>query len=78
MKKTYLLPVSWSVSAWMKVEASSLKEAVEIAYNCGELPPGGEYVPDSFEVHEEEARVVLPDGTEVHADSFLGTLFAME
>ncbi|MEW6770121.1 MAG: hypothetical protein AB1330_01830 [Bacillota bacterium] len=68
MKKVYLLPVSWTVSTWMRVEASSLKEAVEIAYNCDKLPPGGEYLSDSFEVHEEEARVILSDGTEVSVE----------
>ncbi|WP_067923778.1 hypothetical protein [Alicyclobacillus shizuokensis] len=64
--KTYRLPVSWTMSGVVKVEAECLEEAVLKAYKWSALPDG-EYVPDSFIVHcgededdEEEINELIP------------------
>jgi hypothetical protein len=50
--KTYKIPVSWSVMANMRIEANSLKEALEIAEDAS-LPTDTEYMDGSFEINRE-------------------------
>jgi hypothetical protein len=50
-KKTYTIPVSWTVVANMEIEAESLEEAIEIAEE-EDLPTDNEYLDSSFEVNE--------------------------
>ena len=55
--KKFLVPVSWSVSTWVEVEAEDIDEAAHEA--CGvdlDLMPDPEYVGDSFEVHYEDIQ----------------------
>lgn len=52
MKKTYKVPVSWSVYATMEIKASSLKEALSIAEDAP-LPTDPEYLDGSFEINHE-------------------------
>lgn len=47
--KTYKIPVSWTVTAMMEVEAESLESAVDIADSMP-LPTDTEYVDGSFTV----------------------------
>ncbi len=57
--KKFLVPVSWSVSTWVEVEAEDIDEAAHEA--CGvdlDLMPDPEYVGDSFEVHYEDIQEV--------------------
>ena len=53
--KTYDIPVYWMMSAMVRVEAESLKDAMEQALE-GDLPLDGEYVNDSVQTDEEIAR----------------------
>lgn len=46
-KKTYFLPVQWSVCGTMVIEARSLSEAIQIAHNAP-LPDAEEYLEESF------------------------------
>lgn len=52
-KKGYLIPVTWKVSDYVRVQADSLEEAYEWAQkNSDEIPLGTEprYVDDSYEI----------------------------
>lgn len=49
-RKVYKLPCSWEMYAWIEVEAESLSEAIEKAYDEVDLPHNGEYVDSSFDV----------------------------
>lgn len=49
--KTYVIPVTWSVSNDITVEAASLTEAAEIARRLDLPEEGAEYVDGSFEVN---------------------------
>ena len=57
-KETYRIPCSWECYGEVKVEAETLQEAVEIAYE-GPLPWSHEYVDGSFEVDIELAEFYL-------------------
>ena len=50
--KTYIIPCTWTMYGRMMVEAKTLKDATELAYNDEPLP-GGDYLEDSFEVDYE-------------------------
>ncbi len=50
--KTYVIPVEWMYVADVKVEAKSLKEAIEKVINSPHLPDG-EFLNDSFRVNED-------------------------
>ena len=50
MKKTYKVPVSWTVAATMNVEAESLDAALLEAEDLP-LPTDGEYIDGSFEIN---------------------------
>ena len=49
LKSQYRIPVSWSMSAVVTVEAVSLEEAIRFAREAP-LPQDGEYEESSFEV----------------------------
>jgi hypothetical protein len=49
--KKFLVPVTWSVSTYVEVEAEDIDEAVHEAHGVDlDLMPDPEYVGDSFEV----------------------------
>ena len=50
--KTYKIPVSWSVTATMKIEAESMAEAIEKAEQAP-LPTDPDYMDGSFEINRE-------------------------
>lgn len=55
--KTFKIPVYWTESAEIDIEANSLEEAIEIVqYQYPNLPKEHEYIDGSFEVNEEVAR----------------------
>lgn len=43
----FTIPVTWTMSAKIEIEASNLEEALEKANNCA-LPENGTYLEDSF------------------------------
>lgn len=49
-KKTYRIPCNWTMYGVMEVEATSLDEAIEKAYDSG--LPEGDYLTDSFDVDQ--------------------------
>jgi hypothetical protein len=49
--KTYKIPVVWQMYGYVEVEADSMSEAVNKAYDAP-LPDNGEYLETSFEVDE--------------------------
>ena len=55
--KKFLVPVSWTVSTWVEVEAEDTDEAAHEASGVDlDLMPDPEYVGDSFEVHYEDIQ----------------------
>ncbi len=50
--KTYKIPVSWTVTATMKIEAESLEQALEFAKD-DPLPTDTDYLEGSFQIDEE-------------------------
>ena len=54
--KTWKIPVTWEEYGFVKVEANTLEEAIEIAYDDdGVIPlPEGDYVPGSWRVSGED------------------------
>lgn len=52
MNKTYKIPVSWTVTATMEIEAESIEEAFAIAGD-GSLPTETDYLEDSFKIDVE-------------------------
>jgi len=57
--KKFLVPVSWSVSTWVEVEAEDIDEAAHEASGVDlDLMPDPEYVGDSFEIHYEDIQEV--------------------
>ena len=48
--KTWRIPVVWNVFGEYEIEADTLKEAVEKAYNKTSFPEDREYINDSFTV----------------------------
>jgi hypothetical protein len=54
--KTWKIPVTWEEYGFVKVEANTLEEAIEIAYDdAGVIPlPDGEYVMGSWRVSGED------------------------
>lgn len=53
--QTFILTVSWTMTAVIEITAPTQNAAIEKAYE-GELPQG-EYCTDSFEVHTETIEV---------------------
>jgi len=63
--KKFLVPVSWTVSTWVQVEAEDLDDAAHEASGVDlDLMPDPEYVGDSFEVHYEDIQEVSAEDTE--------------
>lgn len=50
--KTYTVPVSWEVFAWMQVRANSLDEAIKMAEDVP-LPNDTMFIENSFSIHHE-------------------------
>lgn len=57
--KKFKLPVYWTMSGTIEVEAETVQEAIDYAYSdkC-RLPDECYYLEDSFEVEESEIEVV--------------------
>lgn len=56
-KKEFVIPIYWQVVGKLKVQANSLKEALEWANNNEdkiELDSDAEYLESSFEIEQEE------------------------
>jgi len=49
--KTYKIPVVWQMYGYVEVEAESMVEAINLAYDAP-LPDDGSYIEGSFEVDE--------------------------
>lgn len=66
--KTWKIPVTWEVYGYVKVEAPTLDEAIEIAWDDnGEIPlPEGDYIEGSWRVEEDYGliRNIINDGQE--------------
>ena len=65
--KKFVVPVSWTVSAYVVIEAETADEAAELAEE-GSLPRDGEYVRGSFEADFECVELLkhcLTSGDEV-------------
>ena len=60
--KKFVVPVSWTVSAFVVVEAEDADEAADEA-EAGNLPKDAEYVCDSFEAHFDDIEELLPSLT---------------
>jgi len=59
---TYKLPVTWEVYGFVKIEANSIEEAIEIFNRESdhiELPEDSEYVDGSFELSSDEPDYVM-------------------
>jgi hypothetical protein len=59
MKNTYKIPVTWQMFDYVLVEADSLKEAIEQAYDFPLTP--GEYIDGSFNIDEETLKYDYPE-----------------
>ena len=60
--KKFLVPVSWTVSTYVQVEAENAEDAMHEASGIDlDLIPDPEYVDDSFEIAE-ECIIELPEG----------------
>ena len=58
--KTYKIPVVWQMHGYVEVEADSMSEAVNKAYDAP-LPDDGSYIEGSFEVDESGIVDEVPD-----------------
>lgn len=54
-KRTYSIPVIWSMVGTMEVEAENLQEALDAAAQAP-LPTDGDYLEDSFEIDFSEIQ----------------------
>jgi hypothetical protein len=59
-KKTYKIPVYWTMFDTMRIEADSLKEAIDKAIDIMPLPEG-DYVDGSFTVEMETLNEIYPE-----------------
>jgi hypothetical protein len=58
--KNYKIPVYWTMYDTMEVEATSLKEAINLAIDVLPLPDGG-YVDGSFRVEMDTLNELYPE-----------------
>jgi hypothetical protein len=58
--KVYRIACTWEMVGEVEVEASSLEEAMQKAYDETDIPDG-EYSDGSFEVNEDVCRYYYPD-----------------
>lgn len=68
--KVWQVPVTWQMQGVLEIEADSLEEACDKAYNSG-LPDDGDYIDASFEVDDEDLEYVrryYNDGQEDNPD----------
>lgn len=68
--KVWQVPVTWQMQGVLEIEADSLEEACDKAYNSG-LPDDGNYIDASFEVDDEDLEYVrryYNDGQEDNPD----------
>ena len=56
----YKIPVYWTMYDTMEVEATSLKEAIDLAIDTLPLPEGG-YVDGSFTVEMDTLQEIYPE-----------------
>ena len=59
--KTFRLPVTWEVCGFVNVTAETLEEAIEdFKKNKDEyeLPDDGEYVEDSFQLSDDDPKII--------------------
>lgn len=54
----YQIPIFWTMTSYVYVEAQDIDDAIEIAENAP-LPTNGEYLDDSFEVNQEDIQIYL-------------------
>lgn len=59
-KRIYKIPVSWTVTATVEVEAEDLDEAIAVAGD-GSLPVDTDYLDDSFKIDVESLGCVNSD-----------------
>lgn len=60
--KTFEIPVSWEASGFVKIEANSLEEAIEIFDEKEDeisLPLDSEYIDGSFKRSEDEEFIAM-------------------
>lgn len=57
--KTYKIPVSWTVTAEMEIQAKNIAEAISIAEDAP-LPTDPDYLDSSFEINREIITCVNP------------------
>ena len=48
--KTYKIPCVWQNHGYYEIKAFSLEDAIDLAYERGELPKDSEYIEDSLEI----------------------------
>ncbi len=60
-RKTYRIPCSWEMYGHMKIKATTLEEAIEIA-ESNESLPDGDYVVDSFRVDHDILQDLNSEG----------------
>jgi len=61
--KTYKIPVTWSVTTTMKIEAESLEDAILQAEDAS-LPTDSDYLEGSFEVDHDRIHYLNRNGVE--------------
>lgn len=62
MKKTFKIPVSWEASGFVKIEAETLEQAIEIFDIIEDeipLPLEEEYIDGSFKRSEDEEFIAM-------------------
>jgi hypothetical protein len=57
---TYEIPVLWEASGYVRVEAESIEQAIQLAKDC-DLPEDHEYIDGSFEVNIDCMADTEPD-----------------
>ena len=66
--KTYEIAVEWAMYGYMRIEAESLQEAVDLACDQEPLPGDSSYLDDSFRVDMVFLRDTYPDDDVVVPD----------
>jgi hypothetical protein len=61
MTKIFKIQVVWQVTGTLEIEADSLEDAIELAYEK-DLPKRSEYVDDSFKIDKDSTNEFNPDG----------------
>lgn len=63
--REWRIPVTWEMFGTVSIEADTLAEAIDRAYDHGSVPDDGEYVDDSWEIPDNigEIRAWYNDNT---------------